>query len=62
MILSRPELEELTERKHADAQVAALLRMGIPFKMNGRRPVVLRSAVEANLGGRVQAREPQLRV
>lgn len=61
MILSREELQALTGRRHSDAQVMALRRLGVPFKLDGRRPVVLRSAVEVALGGSVVRREPQLR-
>jgi hypothetical protein len=62
VILTPDELRELTQRKHADAQAAALRRLGITFRLDGRRPVVLRSTVEMALGGTMRSpREPQLR-
>jgi hypothetical protein len=63
VILTPEELRELTQKKHADAQAAALRRLGIVFRLGDRgRPVVLRSQVELALGGKMQHNEPRLRL
>jgi hypothetical protein len=52
LLLTPDELVELTTKRRADAQAAALQHMGIPF---APRPdgslAVLRSVVERRLGG-----------
>ncbi len=51
MFLTPEELRSLTGRQHADAQCAALARMGLKFVIDADgRPKVARSAVEAKLG------------
>lgn len=53
MFLSAAELCSLTGRQHADAQIAALQRMGLRYVLDADgRPKVARAAVEAALVGR----------
>lgn len=60
MFLSREDLVELTDRQTARAQIAWLAEHGYRFEVSAAgRPKVLRSAVEARLGG---AAEPAKRL
>ena len=53
MFLTPDELRVLTGRQHADAQRAALDRMGLKYVLNADgRPKVSRAAVDALLGVR----------
>jgi hypothetical protein len=50
--MSRAEVEGLTRRKRHQAQCRALAKMGVPYRDRpGEYPAVLRSKVEALLGG-----------
>lgn len=50
MFLSPDEMHSLTGRRHADAQAAALHRMGLRYVLDADgRPKVARAAVEALL-------------
>lgn len=50
-ILSKVALERLTDATHADAQIASLRRMGIPFGINDKgRPVVTEHALRQFTG------------
>ena len=50
MFLSPDELRNLTGRQHADAQIAALQRMGLRYLLDADgRPKVARAAVDAML-------------
>lgn len=63
LTLTAEELRELTQRKHADAQRAVLDALGIHYRtLPDGKPVVLRSTVEAALGGTMRTPEPQLRL
>lgn len=56
--LSPAELVALTDKKHADAQIAWLETHSIPHFVSGKgRPKVLRSAVLAQVG-QTDTREP----
>ncbi len=55
MFLTATELAQLTGRKRRDQQRAWLLEHGYKFELNAdERPVVLRSVVEARLGGKLK--------
>lgn len=59
---SPAELQALTDRKHADAQIAWLTDQGVPFEVSAKgRPKVLRSVLLARSGQKTAAREPQVR-
>lgn len=59
--LAPQELVDLTDLKHADAQIAWLTANGYPFFVSGKgKPKVLRSAVLAQAGEKSPEREPQL--
>lgn len=65
LFLTKPEIEELTQRIQHDAQARELDAMGIPYKRRRDKSlVVLRVCVEATFGGAATARmeppEPSL--
>lgn len=51
-VLSPAELVTITARQRRSAQRRALDRLGIPYRMDGRRIVVGRAAVDAALAGK----------
>lgn len=51
-ILTAAELVTVTARQRRSAQRRALDRLGIPYKLDGRRIVVGRAAVDAVLAGK----------
>lgn len=57
MFLTPDELRELTGRQQRDKQAAVLREVGIPYKVVNNRVKVLRSAVEATMGGPVTSPE-----
>lgn len=60
MFLSRPEIEELTGRVHADAQCAWLAKHGWPFATDADgRPKVARAVFDARLGIKTLRRPPE---
>lgn len=62
LFLSPAELKDITDRSHADAQIAWLNAEGFPYQLSGKgRPKVLRSVVLARLGRTAEPREPQVR-
>lgn len=60
MFLNLDELAELTGRKIKSKQIEALLRMGVPFRVNAvGRPVVASAAIEGGRPPPQATTEPQ---
>lgn len=60
MFLNLEELTELTGRKLKSKQIEALIRMGVPFRVNAvGRPVVATAAIEGARPPPPAATEPQ---